>query len=95
LLSIVFLHLLRGRFLLLIADAAEHWAALGWPEGDRRLLAALCAGGASLRTHSGASLGALRLARLAVLGVVLELFIVEEELFAGGEYKLGVAIDAS
>jgi hypothetical protein len=30
-----------------------------------------------------------------VLGVVLELFIVEEELFAGGEYKLGVAIDAS
>jgi hypothetical protein len=31
---------------------------------------------------------------LAVLGVILELFIVEEELLARSEYKLGVAVDA-
>jgi hypothetical protein len=28
-----------------------------------------------------------------VLGVVLELFIVEEELFAGGKNKLGAAVE--
>jgi hypothetical protein len=35
----------------------------------------------------------LRLALLAVFGVVLELFIVKKELFAGREYELGAAVD--
>jgi hypothetical protein len=29
-----------------------------------------------------------------VLGIVPELFVVEEHLFTGGEYKLGAAINA-
>jgi len=90
----LFLPLLRGCTLLLEADAAEYGTALGWPEGDRRLLAALRADGARLGAHPGAGLGALRLARFAALGIVRELFVVEEELLAGGEDKLGVAIDA-
>ena len=37
---------------------------------------------------------AFGLARLAALGLVLELLVVEEKLFAGGEEKLRAAIDA-
>jgi hypothetical protein len=37
--------------------------------------------------------GALRLALLAVFGVVFELFIVEKELLAGRKNELGAAID--
>jgi hypothetical protein len=37
---------------------------------------------------------ALRLALLAALGVVLELFIVEEDLLARRKNKLGAAVDA-
>jgi hypothetical protein len=36
--------------------------------------------------------GALRLALLAVFGVVFELFVVKEELLAGRENELGAAI---
>jgi selenophosphate synthetase-related protein len=38
--------------------------------------------------------GALRLALLAVLGVVFVLLIVEEELFAGCKYELGATVIA-
>jgi hypothetical protein len=37
---------------------------------------------------------ALRLALFAALGVVLELFVVEEDLLAGCENELGAAVDA-
>ena len=37
---------------------------------------------------------ALRLALLAVLGIVLELFIVEKDLLARGKHKLGAAVNA-
>jgi hypothetical protein len=37
--------------------------------------------------------GALRLALLAVFGVVFELFIVEKELLAGSKNELGAAVD--
>jgi hypothetical protein len=37
---------------------------------------------------------ALGLALLAAFGVVLELFVVKENLLAGGEYELGAAVDA-
>jgi len=35
-----------------------------------------------------------RLARLAPLGFILELLIVEEQLFPGGEDEVGIAVDA-
>jgi len=38
--------------------------------------------------------GALQLAGLAALGFVLELFIVEEKLFASSEEKFRAAVDA-
>jgi hypothetical protein len=37
---------------------------------------------------------AFRLAILAALGFVLELFVVEEELLAGGEDEIRTAVDA-
>jgi hypothetical protein len=64
--------------LLLEADTAQHRSALGGLEGDRGLLAALGTPSPGLRTYLGAAAGALRLALLAALGVVLELFVVEE-----------------
>ena len=36
----------------------------------------------------------LRFARLATLGLVLELFVVEEELLAGGKNEIGPAVNA-
>jgi hypothetical protein len=70
---------------------------LGRLEGDRSFLAAL-------RAHSGGfdalvalpaqHVGAFRLAGLAALGFVLEAFVREEELFAGGEHEFGAAVDA-
>jgi hypothetical protein len=46
---------------------------------------------AVLREAKG--LGPLRLAILATLGFVLELLVVKEELFAGGEDEVGIAIN--
>jgi len=80
--------------LLLKADAAQNRPALRRLEGHRCCLAALRAVDPGLRPHPRAAADALRLALLAMLGVVLELFVVEEELLAGSEYKLGAAIAA-
>jgi hypothetical protein len=88
-----FLRLL-GRRSLLEAETAEHRPALGGLERDRGLLAALGTPGPGLRTHPGAPAGALRLALLAALGVVFELFVVEEKLLACGKHDLRAAIDA-
>jgi hypothetical protein len=72
-------------------------------EGHRGVLAALGAGGARFhlgvvvvlarrrrRSEHGHALG---LAGFAALGFVLELFVVEKQLFPGGKYKIGAAID--
>ena len=80
--------------LLLKADAAENRPALSGLEGHRCFSAALRTVDPGFRAHPGAAADALRLALLAVLGVVLELFLVEEKLLAGGEYKLSAAIAA-
>ena len=48
----------------------------------------------ALRWRGGEDGHALRLAVLAALGLVLELLIVEKQLFPGGEGKVGSAIDA-
>jgi len=92
--SVLFLRQLRWRPLLLEADAAEHRPALRRPEGNRRLLAALRAVDARLRAYPGAAAHTLGLAHFAVLGVVLELFIVEEQLLTRSKNKLGAAIAA-
>jgi hypothetical protein len=86
------------------ALAAEDGPALGRLEGHGRLNAALGALGASLGTGESccrwtasgrkADTGALGLARLAALGVVLELFIEEEELLSGGEDELAATVCA-
>ncbi len=85
---------------LLEAFAAEHRASLRWLERDGGLFSAMRAVGARLhflvavdRTRAYRS-DAFGLARLAALGLIPELLVVEEELFAGGEEKLRAAIDA-
>src|SRR5258706_9624163 len=95
-----------GGFLLREAFAAEHGAALRGAEGDGGLLAALGAGGTSFHASVVVSVFAaprgrgreyryaFRLAAFAALGFVLELFVVEKQLFPGGEGKLGAAVDA-
>src|SRR5580658_4780285 len=86
------------------AFAAENGAALRGPEGDSSLLAALRAGGASFHASVMVSVArgrrgaedshALGLADFATFGLVLELFVVEEQLFPGGKDKIGAAVDA-
>jgi len=85
---------------LLEAFAAEDRTSLRRLKRDGGLFAAMRAARARLyfliavhgsRAHGSNALG---LARLAALGLVLELFVVEEKLFAGGEEKLRAAIDA-
>jgi len=84
--------------------ATEDGAALRGAERNCGLLAALGAGGPGLdlaiavvawRRRTGSEHGnALGLAGLAALGLVLELLVVEEKLFPGGEDKVCAAIDA-
>ena len=87
----------RGRLraaLFLEARAAKHGPALGRFERNRGLRAALGARGAGFRPHALRSACAFGLALLAVLGVVLELFIVKEDLLARGKDKFGAAVCA-
>ena len=93
-----------GRFFLREAFTAEDGTALRGAKGDGRLFAALTAGrpGFNARIvlplantgNSGEHGRALGLAGFAALGRVLELFVVEEKLFAGGKNKFRTAIDA-
>jgi hypothetical protein len=46
------------------------------------------------RSYARSPVGALRLALLAALGVVLEILVVEEQLFACGKDEVGTAINA-
>ena len=88
-----------GRFALLKAFAAKHRTALRWLERDRCF--PLATGADGLGFHSlivaavlGQSqcLGAFTLAVFTAFRFVLELFIVEEELFTSGENKVGATI---
>lgn len=85
---------------LLEALPAKHWPSLRRFKRHSRLLAAVRAGSARfyfliavLRCRADSS-SAFCLTRLAALGLVLELFIVEEKLFASREEKLRAAVDA-
>ena len=80
--------------LLLEAGAAEHRPALCWPEGHRRLCAALRTDSVGLGAYPFAAARLLGLALLAALGVVRKLFLMEEQLFACGKHKLGTAVTA-
>ena len=92
-----------GRTLPLEAFPAQYRTTLRGLERDSCLFAASGACGARLHllveiAAAGSAMShirrALRLAILATLGFVLELFIVEKELFAGGKYEVVTAIHA-
>lgn len=87
------------RLALLEALAAKHRTALRWLERDSRF--PLAAGADGLGFHSlivaavvwqSQCLGAFTLAVFAAFRFVLELFIVEEKLFASGENEIGAAV---
>jgi hypothetical protein len=90
--------------LLREAFAAEDGTSLRWSEGDGRLLAALRAGGSGFDARELVHVAprgwcaehrhAFGLAGFTALGFVLELFVVEKQLFPGGEDKVGAAVDA-
>ena len=89
----------RGSFSLLKAFPAKYRAPLCGFEWNCSFL--LASGADSLGFHSlvvapalrqTKRLGALAFAIFAAFGFVLELLVVEEELFARGEYKIGATI---
>ena len=91
----------RGGSLGLEALAAEDGAALGWFEWDCCFDAAFGAMSACFSARDSGGCGSatraacgssLRFAWLAALGIVLELLVEEEELFAGGKDKLSATI---
>ena len=79
---------------MLKAGAAKNWPALSGLEGNRRRLTTLGAVGPRFGTNPRSPADALRLALFAMLGIVLEFFVVEEQLFACGKDELGAAIEA-
>ena len=92
----------RRRTFPLETFATQHRTPLRRLKGDGRVLTASGTGGAGLHlleiaaapafvSHGSSALG---LAIFAALGLVLELLVVEEELFAGGEDEIITAIDA-
>src|SRR5271157_6403445 len=85
---------------LLEALPTENWPALGWLEGDRGLLAA--AGTVGPGFHSGTNPrgrshawrgNPFGLADLATFRFVLEVFIVEEQLFPGCKDEVSAAVN--
>ena len=90
-----------GRATLLEALPAKDRSSLRRLEGNRGLFPAMGASRACLhlliavcRSGRAYSVGALQLARLAAFRFVLELFVVEEKLFASSEEKFRAAVDA-
>jgi hypothetical protein len=81
------------RRLFLKAGSAQDRPALGRLERHGCGLPARGTRSPRLRANPP-STGTFRLALLAVLGIVLELFVVEEKLFSGGEHKLRAAVIA-
>ena len=85
--------LIRRQLLTLLkARPAQDRTALGRLERHGGLCCALRAGETRLRANSRGSARALRLALLAVLGIICELFVVEEQLLAGCKNEVGAAI---
>ena len=88
-----------GSPFLLETLPAKYWPALCRLERNSRFLAASRTIGAGLdlgvtgSRSSAHACGPFGLARLAALGLVLELFVVEEELFPGSEDEIAAAID--
>jgi hypothetical protein len=78
--------------LLLKAGAAEHRPALSWLEGYRRICTTQRTIGPGLWAHPGAPTDTLGLALLTMLGIVFELFVVEEKLLACSKYEFCTAI---
>jgi len=79
---------------VLEALAAKHRASLRRLEWNSGFCAALRAGGPGFRPGAAAAGGALGLAVLTSLGIVLELLVVKEKLLTGGENKVAAAIRA-
>jgi hypothetical protein len=81
---------------LLEALAAKNWTTLRGPERHSRFLAALRARSFCFRAHwrgtATTTLSTLGLATLAPLRFVLETFVGEEHLFAGGKNKLSTTL---
>jgi hypothetical protein len=87
----------RGRDhfpLFLETAAAKHRPTLRGLEGNGSFCSALGAGSARLRTHLLVAAHPLSLALFTALGVVFELFIVEEDLLARSKNELGAAVNA-
>jgi hypothetical protein len=84
----------RELLLLLETGAAQHRPALGGLERHSGFRCAFRTGGAGLGANSRSAARALRLALLAVLGVIRELLIVEKQLLAGCKHELSAAIYA-
>jgi hypothetical protein len=85
----------HGQFALLLeATSAQHRPALGGLERYRGFGPALGTRSPGLGANFLAATNALRLALLAALGIVRELFVVEKYLLAGCENKLGATINA-
>jgi len=76
------------------AEAAQDGAAILGLEGDCGVDAAIGAGDAHLNARTERTMGAFGVAGLAMPGVVLELLLVEEGLFASGEEEVDSAVDA-
>ena len=77
---------------LLKTFAAEHRPALRRLERDRRFQTTRRASSSGLRAYTTAT-GTLCFALLAVLGVVLELFVVKKQLFPGRKDEIGPTVD--
>jgi hypothetical protein len=78
---------------LLEAGPAKHRAALGGFKWNRGLCSALRTDRPGFRTDTVAGSGhPLDFALFAPLWIVLELFVVKEQLFAGGKDKVVTAI---
>lgn len=80
--------------MLLEAGPAEHWAPLGRLEGNRGLLVARGTARPRFGAHLGATSHPLGFALLAAFGIVFEILIVEEKLFARREDEFGATIHA-
>ena len=80
---------------MLEARAAQHRAALRRLERNGRFRAAFAADGTSFCPYPSPGTGcALDLALLASLGIVLELFVMEEELLSRGKDEIISAVHA-
>ena len=84
----------RHRLSLLKTGSTQNRPTLCWPEWNCCLHPTGRTFGSCFGSHPGATIGTFGLALFAALRVVLEILVVEEELLARGEDKIGAAINA-